>query len=323
MSNSTLAIKPKPQPVPLLDLRAQYVTIRDELRDAIDRYKDAADRGAFQVKLGTEGYPQDLEALVKGVDVGGKKVRFLRKVPVDPMTGKDEWRLIHVNAAGQLTDSLVQKPPAAGTNAANNPLGGSQPGGNPGNPLGGSPLGGNQPPAPPNTNAAAGAPDGQPQPVNAAVLRRPSDRPLTPNFGAPNPAFPNQGLPGSPVDPGDDPSKWPAITLPAPTPYGRTSMLTVLSSSMSAQIRSRTGRPVMVNSPASRGSLAAMVCTTVTRSTVDNWVTPKSAMPRSSLGVSVQLSWPPASGSRVRGFLAPGYQRAGPLCIDVGRRGGC
>jgi len=62
-----------------------------ELRDAIDRYKDAADRGAFQVKLGTEGYPQDLEALVKGVDVGGKKVRFLRKIPVDPMTGKDDW----------------------------------------------------------------------------------------------------------------------------------------------------------------------------------------------------------------------------------------
>jgi len=62
-----------------------------EMRDAIDRYKDAADRGAFQVKLGTEGYPPDLETLVKGVDVGGKKVRFLRRIPVDPMTGKEEW----------------------------------------------------------------------------------------------------------------------------------------------------------------------------------------------------------------------------------------
>ena len=62
-----------------------------EMRDAIDRYKDAADRGAFQVKLGTEGYPPDLETLVKGVDVGGKKVRFLRKIPVDPITGKDDW----------------------------------------------------------------------------------------------------------------------------------------------------------------------------------------------------------------------------------------
>ena len=62
-----------------------------EMRDAIDRYKDAADRGLFQTKLGSEGYPPDLDTLVKGVDVGGKKVRFLRRVPVDPMTGKDEW----------------------------------------------------------------------------------------------------------------------------------------------------------------------------------------------------------------------------------------
>jgi len=62
-----------------------------EMRDAIDRYKDAADRGAFQVKLGTEGYPPDLDTLVEGVDVGGKKVRFLRHVPVDPMTNKAEW----------------------------------------------------------------------------------------------------------------------------------------------------------------------------------------------------------------------------------------
>lgn len=64
-----------------------------EMRAAIDRYKDAADRGAFQVKAGTNGYPPDLDTLVNGVDVGGKKVRFLRRVPVDPMTGKDEWGL--------------------------------------------------------------------------------------------------------------------------------------------------------------------------------------------------------------------------------------
>jgi general secretion pathway protein G len=62
-----------------------------EMRDAIDRYKEAADRGLFQTKLGSEGYPPDLETLVKGVDIGGKKVRFLRRIPVDPMTGKDEW----------------------------------------------------------------------------------------------------------------------------------------------------------------------------------------------------------------------------------------
>lgn len=64
-----------------------------EMRDAIDRYKDAADRGAFQVKVGTEGYPPDLETLVEGVDVQGKKVRFLRRIPIDPMTGGTEWQL--------------------------------------------------------------------------------------------------------------------------------------------------------------------------------------------------------------------------------------
>ena len=62
-----------------------------EMRDAIDRYKDAADRGAFQIKVGSEGYPPDLETLVNGVDVGGKKVRFLRRIPIDPMSGTTEW----------------------------------------------------------------------------------------------------------------------------------------------------------------------------------------------------------------------------------------
>ena len=62
-----------------------------EMRDAIDRYKDAADGGKFQIKVGSEGYPPDMETLVKGVDVGGKKLRFLRRIPIDPMTGKDEW----------------------------------------------------------------------------------------------------------------------------------------------------------------------------------------------------------------------------------------
>jgi len=73
----------------------EHVLRRDlwEMRDAIDRYKDAADRGAFQAKVGTEGYPPDLETLVNGVDVNGKKVRFLRRIPVDPMTGTNEWGL--------------------------------------------------------------------------------------------------------------------------------------------------------------------------------------------------------------------------------------
>ena len=60
------------------------------MRDAIDRYKDAADRGAFQIKVGSEGYPPDLDTLVTGVDVAGKKLKFLRRIPVDPMT-KQEW----------------------------------------------------------------------------------------------------------------------------------------------------------------------------------------------------------------------------------------
>jgi general secretion pathway protein G len=63
------------------------------MRDAIDKYKDAADRNAFQIKLESQGYPPDLETLVNGVDVQGKKLKFLRRIPVDPMTGKAEWGL--------------------------------------------------------------------------------------------------------------------------------------------------------------------------------------------------------------------------------------
>jgi general secretion pathway protein G len=62
-----------------------------EMRDAIDRYKDAAERNAFQTKVGTQNYPPDLETLVKGEEVQGKKIRFLRKIPVDPMTNNTEW----------------------------------------------------------------------------------------------------------------------------------------------------------------------------------------------------------------------------------------
>lgn len=63
------------------------------MRDAIDRYKDAADRGAFQIKVDSQGYPPDLDTLVQGVDSNGKKLKFLRRIPVDPMTGKTEWGL--------------------------------------------------------------------------------------------------------------------------------------------------------------------------------------------------------------------------------------
>jgi general secretion pathway protein G len=67
-----------------------------EMRDAIDRYKDAADRNLIRVEIGSENYPPDLETLVKGVQLGGaadRKIRFLRKIPVDPMTGQAEWGL--------------------------------------------------------------------------------------------------------------------------------------------------------------------------------------------------------------------------------------
>ena len=65
-----------------------------EMRNAIDRYKDMADALAFQTEVGSNGYPPDLDTLVKGVTIAGnRKVRFLRRIPVDPMTGKAEWGL--------------------------------------------------------------------------------------------------------------------------------------------------------------------------------------------------------------------------------------
>ena len=67
-----------------------------EMKDAIDRYKDAADRNQIRVEIGSEGYPPDLETLVKGVQLGAgsdRKIRFLRKIPIDPMTGHTDWGL--------------------------------------------------------------------------------------------------------------------------------------------------------------------------------------------------------------------------------------
>ena len=65
-----------------------------QMRDAIDRYKDAAEQGKFQTKVESQNYPPDLETLVKGVEAqGGKKIRFLRSIPTDPMTKSTEWGL--------------------------------------------------------------------------------------------------------------------------------------------------------------------------------------------------------------------------------------
>lgn len=82
-------------------LRERERELRHDLRDmrnAIDRYKDYSDRGMIRTELGSEGYPPDLDTLVKGVALGGsgaagKNVRFLRRIPVDPMTGQADWGL--------------------------------------------------------------------------------------------------------------------------------------------------------------------------------------------------------------------------------------
>ena len=64
-----------------------------EMRDAIDHYYDAAVKGGIQTKADSLNYPPDLETLVDGVDVQTKKVKFLRRIPIDPMTGSAEWGL--------------------------------------------------------------------------------------------------------------------------------------------------------------------------------------------------------------------------------------
>jgi general secretion pathway protein G len=82
--------------------RQREIELRRDLRvmrDAINRYKLAVEQGQIggtDVKLGSEGYPDDLEALVKGVRRVGavdRKLKFLRRIPVDPMTGTAEWGL--------------------------------------------------------------------------------------------------------------------------------------------------------------------------------------------------------------------------------------
>ena len=79
--------------------RSKEADLRQDLRTmryAIDEYKHYSDSGLIPVDVGTQGYPTKLEVLVEGVEVVGqvdKKVKFLRRVPVDPMTGKAEWGL--------------------------------------------------------------------------------------------------------------------------------------------------------------------------------------------------------------------------------------
>src|SRR5271169_4691002 len=84
---------------------ARYKVRRDKERDlriaiddidrAIDNYKDASTLGKIEVKIDTEGYPTSLEQLVDGVkllqDANGKKIKFLRRIPLDPMTNSYDW----------------------------------------------------------------------------------------------------------------------------------------------------------------------------------------------------------------------------------------
>jgi general secretion pathway protein G len=94
---------------------AKYTAIRQreaelradlrDMRDAIDRYKDATDKNQIRVEIGSEGYPPDMETLVRGVQLGtasDKMIRFLRKIPIDPMTGRADWGL---RAVGDDPDS--------------------------------------------------------------------------------------------------------------------------------------------------------------------------------------------------------------------------
>ena len=79
--------------------RTKEMELRQDLRQmraAVDEYKRYSDMGLIPVDLGTDGYPAKLEVLVDGVDLAGqvdKKIKLLRRVPIDPMTGEKEWGL--------------------------------------------------------------------------------------------------------------------------------------------------------------------------------------------------------------------------------------
>lgn len=80
-------------------IREKESELRYDLRtmkDAIDRYRELAEQHKFRTAVGSENYPPDLQSLVTGVPIGAandKRLRFLRKIPVDPMTGKANWGL--------------------------------------------------------------------------------------------------------------------------------------------------------------------------------------------------------------------------------------
>ena len=89
--------------------REKEIALRQALRDmrtAIDKYKEASDRGLIQMKVNTEGYPEKLNVLVDGVQMVGavdKKLKFLRRVPIDPMTNTTEWGMRSYQDKGDST----------------------------------------------------------------------------------------------------------------------------------------------------------------------------------------------------------------------------
>lgn len=199
--------------------RAAFESARDKEQLLMDRGNQY--KRAIQVFYAVnKRYPQEIKDLENTNDK-----RYLRRRYIDPMTGKDEWRLVHTNGSF-LTDSLVTKPP---TQNASNGLPGA------GQTPGGGPLGANNmntapaanttassaanttanPAANPNDPNAAAVP----APLNAAAQRRPADRlfPTGPGFPQPSGPFP----PGNGANPAnfnpDDPSTWPPITLAPPT----------------------------------------------------------------------------------------------------------
>jgi hypothetical protein len=165
--------------------RVAFESEREKEQILIDRGQQYV-RGIQMYVVANKKFPTKIEDLENT-----NNKRYLRRRYIDPMTGKDEWRLIHMNGAGQLTDSLVQKPP--------NPASG----GDPNNPLGASGASGaSGATGATGANGAAAVPD-----VNAAVRQRPSDRALVQANG--------MGMtPPANADP-NDPRYWPAITLGA------------------------------------------------------------------------------------------------------------
>jgi hypothetical protein len=225
--------------------RVAFESERDKEQTLIDRGEQYKRAIQLYVKAFNK-FPQKIEDLENT-----NEKRYLRRRYVDPMTGKDEWRLIHVNAGGQLTDSLVQAPPcgalasgssgAPGSASATAPpagstgygTSGSTTGSTPGSTTGstpgsttgstpGSTAGGCTPAngtgtgtaavagggtATPGATAAGPAAPTDPNDVNAAVRRRPSD------------VVGQAYATGTAVDP-NDPSTWAPITLAAPGANG-------------------------------------------------------------------------------------------------------